>query len=945
MNIFENHKILHENRLPSRAWYIPYDTAEKALVGDRTASKFYMDLNGVWDFKYYEAYGDEGEVEVAWDKIPVPSNWQMHGYGQLAYIDDRYQFPMDPPYVPDDTPMGVYRRTFSVPALWEARKTCIVFEGVDSCMFLYVNDKYVGYSQGTHMQSEFDISGFLCEGENTLTVKVLQWCDGSYLECQDMIRMSGIFRDVYLLSRDPKGQRDFKVTANTKEITVDAEKYSIYFEGKKVEKPTLLWTAETPNIYTVIVENGDEFIPFFAGMRDVAISEKGEFLINGSPVKFRGVNYHETNPETGHTVFDFESDLVLMKELNINCIRTSHYPPHPRMLDLCDKMGFYVMDEADLETHGYKWSDMEYQGYNRHFFDKNWLCCKPDWDDAFVDRAERMYERDKNHSCIVSWSLGNESGFGRGHAKMSEFIRSKDPIRPIHYERAVIMGSPEEAVDMISVMYPPSGEDLDAFAQRLRVFEEKKPFFFCEYAHAMGNSPGGMEDYWRKIYEYDNFIGGCIWEWRDHAVLRNGVYLYGGDFGEKIHDKNFCCDGMTLPDRSLKAGTRAIAATYRGFNTEYADGILTVTNRYDFLNLDNFTLRFSVENDGETVKAWDKTVSIAPHESAVVEVELPEIATSKWGAFLTISLVDKDGKEVAFRQHKLPVATTLSKSEATDVKMEKEGRYIRITEGKNIYVFDTRHGSLVDICGTMTAPALFDVWRAPTDNETRVRFEWGVLNQGEIRTSQQYDYTRVKVYDCTAEGNAIRVTGMISANSRLPIAPFVCTYTFVKDGVEVHMSGEVSKRNPYLPRLGFTFALKADDTAFSYFAGGPWGCYSDMEQHTKVGLYESTADKEYEPYPMPQEHGNHNRARMLTVGGLRFESEKDIEINVSRYSAEMLTNAVHPDTLQKTDTMYVRVDYKCSGVGSMSCGEKLPERYRMTDGKFDLAFRIQPTTK
>lgn len=930
MQIFENQNILGENRLAPRAWYIPYDTAAKALGGNPEASAFFKNLNGEWDFRYFESYIDESEKP--WDKIPVPSNWQMLGYGAPQYVNSRYPIPFNPPFVPDDTPMGVYRRSFSLDKAWCMRETDVVFEGVDACLFLYLNDHYVGYSQGSHMQAEFDISAFVSEGENTITVKVLKWCDGTYLEDQDMIRMSGIFRDVYLLSRDREGKRDFKIIADTKEIRSDAEKYSIYYNDEPVSSPCLLWTAETPHVYTVIIENGTEFIPFSVGMREVSFSETGALLINGSEVKLRGVNYHETDPQTGHYVEDFLRDLNLMKKLNINCIRTAHYPPHPKFLDLCDKMGFYVMDEADIETHGNTYLTPQKQSYNTELGDKNWLCCDKTWEKAFLDRAERMYERDKNHACIIFWSLGNESGYGENHIAMSRWLKEKDPSRPIHYERACILDDPSDVVDIVSRMYT-SVEALGAFAGT-------RPFFLCEYAHAMGNGPGELEDYWDIIYKHDNFIGGCIWEWCDHAVLRDGVMRYGGDFGERVHDGNFCCDGLVFADRSLKAGSFAVKAAYRGFHSVLSENILHITNRYDFLNLDMFTFRFTLEKDGKIEKEWDERIPCPPHETVEVSLDLPKLSTCVYGTYLTVSLYD--GKEeIAFMQHKLPVRILEKTYELSNVCMHSENNMIFVTEGKNKYTFDAHRGRLCTIGDVMTKPTVLDVWRAPTDNERRIRYEWGIIFNPQAVVSNQYNCMQTKIYSCKFENNVITTKGVLSAESMRPILEFEVTYTFIKDGVKVHLSGDLSEAVTYLPRLGFTFRLPKEMSKFSYFGGGPHACYIDMYRHTKVGLFESTAEKEYEAYPVPQEHGNHNRAKWLHFDGITFESEQEFEFNVSNYSSEMLTSALHTDELQKDDCIFVRIDYKDSGIGSASCGAPLQDKYKLKAGKVDFTYMIR----
>ncbi len=929
MHIFENQNILEENRLAPRAWYIPYDTPEKALGGDPEASAFFKSMNGTWDFRYFDSYLDE--TDSKWESIPVPSSWQMHGYDAPQYVNSRYPIPFHPPYVPAENPMGIYRRTFVLDKSWMQRETDIVFEGVDSCMFLYVNNTYVGYSQGSHMQAEFDISPYVTEGENTVTVKVLKWCDGTYLEDQDMIRMSGIFRDVYLLSRDRAGKRDFKISADLTGITVDSCEYQIYYEGKKVERPSLLWTAETPHVYTVLIKNGTEYIPFTAGMRTVAFSEKGELLINGSPVKLRGINYHETHPETGHYVQDFEKDLVLMKELNINCIRTAHYPPHPRFLDLCDKMGFYVIDEADIEAHGNTYHTPHKQSYNQKLGEEGWLCCDPTWEKAFLERAQRMYERDKNHASVIFWSLGNESGFGENHICMSKWLKAQDTTRPIHYAGAMTQNDPEDTVDMVSRMY--------IRVENLEEFVGSRPFFLCEYAHSMGNGPGDLEDYWEKFYTYDNFIGGCIWEWCDHAVKKDGVMLYGGDFGERVHDLNFCCDGLVFADRTFKSGSFAAKNAHRGFESVLCGKILSVTNRYDFLSLDDFLFAFSVEKDGKIIKTWTETISASPHETVDVPLDIPVISGCLYGAHLTVSLI-KDGETLAFMQHPLPATFAEKQYNPAEVSFEKKGRFLCVSEGENRYTVDVATGGLKEINGLLAGETVLDVWRAPMDNERAVKYEWGIIFTPQGVLSNQYNCMQTKITEMETEGNRVVAFGYLAAVSMKPIFHFTLTYTFVENGVRVHLCGQLSEAVTYLPRLGFTFRLPKDNSKFWYYGGGPHGCYTDMQKHTRVGLFESTAEKEFEPYPMPQEHGNHNRARGLWFDGIGFESDADFEFNVSHYSAENLTKAMHTNEIVDEEAVFIRIDYKDSGVGSASCGAPLQEKYKLKNETVDFSFFI-----
>lgn len=934
-HIFENEAVQHENRLAPRSWYIPYDTKEKALAGKPKDSAYYQTLNGTWQFRYYQSYASE--TGTPWADMPVPSCWQMHGYGRAEYSNIKYVIPFDPPYVPTENPMGVYRRSFTISEKWMKRETDIVFEGVVSCFFLYINDTYVGYSQGSHMQAEFNLKPYLKKGENTIVVKVLQWCDGTYLEDQDMLRLSGIFRDVYLLSRGETVQRDFLVKADSKHIEVNAEKYDIYFEGEKTDCPDKLWTAETPNVYTLVVENGDEYIPFTVGMRDIAVSDKGELLINSCPVKLRGVNYHETNPYTGYFVENFERDILLMKELNINCIRFSHYPSHPHMLELCDRYGIYVVDEADIEAHGQAsihWDkNLNYTGWNTDIHDEAWFCCDPKWENAYMDRAVRMYERDKNHVSVIMWSLGNEGGFGANHITMSNYFHKVDPVRLVHYENAKPFGDPKEVVDVVSRMYA-------SIQEMTEEHKGNRPFFLCEYSHAAGNGPGDVGDYWKEIYRTNNFIGGCIWEWCDHAVWKDGAMRYGGDFGEKIHSGHACCDGIVSANREFRASSLAVKEVYAGFDSEYQNGKLSITNRYDFLNLNEFDICIRVVCDGEETTRSLLKLNLEPHKTVELDCNISVPERCEYGTYLFVSLL-KGEKKLAERQHRLPSSVRPLVAEAAEIIIKKQSdTVVEICEGSNVYLFDTLRGCFTQMNGLLKAPVVLDTWRAPIDNERGINPTPGITEAIPRYVSFNSNCMTTKVYHCEICNNTIVVEGGLVPIAMSCLFRFTCKYTFVKGGVCVELSGQFRKDIDFVQRLGFTFALSSENTAFSYYGGGPSECYADLYQHAPVGLYHSTAEAEYVPYIMPQEHGNHNRTTELWLPGICFESDKAFEFNVSRYSTEMLTQAKHTDELKQSENMLVRVDYQCSGVGSGTCGAK-NEKYSFKGGEIHFSFVIR----
>ena len=939
MRDYENLNLIQQNREPQRSYYIPYDTLEKALEGKKQQSKYYKLLNGKWDFAYYKRDIDVPNIIEVWDKIPVPSNWQMHGYDSPYYTNVNYPYPVDAPYVPDDNPCGVYAVDFNIDEQWLNKDTYIVFEGVNSCLYLYVNDMFVGNSQGSHLQSEFNISQYVNEGNNRLMVKVLKWCVGSYLEDQDFFRLSGIFRDVYLLSRDKGSLVDIEIKVNNKTITVSESDYVIYDGVNKVENldNPILWNAEKPHLYTVIVKNKSEYLPFKVGIREIEVSQKGELLINGVSVKLKGVNRHDTHPTLGHyTPYeDMKSELIKMKQLNINCIRTSHYPPTPEFLNLCDELGFYVVDETDIEIHGFV---SQNTNYNYDITNPDWICNQKQWENAFVERAVRMVERDKNHPCIIMWSMGNESGYGCNHDAMIAMTKSRDKSRLVHYEGASLVKDKCQ-VDVVSRMYTNVSE-LEDFAKN----EDMRPFFLCEYSHAMGNGPGDIWDYWQRIYKYPKLIGGCIWEWADHAVMVDGTYKYGGDFGEETHDGNFCCDGMVFADRSFKPATLEVKAVYQYIKTTISGNQLTVNNLYDFTNLKEYRLLWKVICDGEEIKTGELICDIEPHEdkSYILDFILPK--SCKLGCYIDISLTGEH--EVAMEQH--PLAVNIEKDIITSLKPAKfieEKESIKITGDNFMYTFNKHYGNFdsIIINGEERLAALtkLSVWRAPTDNDRSIKYKWGLFEDN--RTGENFNRIFSKVYSCELKDNNIHVNGSLSGISRKPFLRFDTIFTISDLGeIGVVFKGKVKENCVYLPRLGFEFYIPKNNEKFRYYGMGPQENYIDMCHHTKIGTYESTAKEEYVAYIVPQEHGNHTKTKYVEIGGLKFIAEKELQFNISNYTSEALTKAMHTDELIESDSTIVRIDYKNSGIGSNSCGPELLEEYRLKEKDITFEFSINP---
>ncbi|MDD6213940.1 MAG: glycoside hydrolase family 2 TIM barrel-domain containing protein [Firmicutes bacterium] len=930
MRKYENLKYIHENTEPPRSYYIPYETQKKALLGKREDSKYFMLLNGEWQFKYYRRDIDCPAKISDWDNVKVPSCWQTTGYENPNYTNVNYPYPVDPPYVPDDNALGVYRKIVTVDKETAERENYIVFEGVAPCVELFVNGEYVGFSTVSHCTSEFKIN--LNEGENEIIAKVYKWCVGSYLEDQDFFRNNGIFRDVYILSRENGHLSDIEIAFDAKGIYYDGE-YEVYdMDGNKADlsKP-VLWNAEKPYLYTVIVKHGNEYIPFKIGLRDQSVSSKGELLINGVSVKLKGINHHDTHPYNGYvlTYDEMRAELLKMKELNINAIRTSHYPPQPRFIELCDELGFYVIDEADIETHGFANRNCNWI----YDADTIWPSRNPDWHDAFIDRAERLFERDKNHTCVVMWSMGNESNYGDNIAAMSAFIKNRQKEnggieRLIHYEGSFYLNDrakDPDSVDVVSRMYSTTSNLIDY----LRETGDTRPIFWCEYSHAMGNGPGDVVDYWNVIEKYPNMIGGCIWEWADHvAPDSKGMLRYGGAFDEETHDVNFCCDGLVFSDRSFKAGSLEAKYAYQPVKTCLCGNKLTVFNKRDFTNLNEFEIEISITADGKVIDKKTVNLDVRPHESAVTEISIPD-TEYKYGEYLNISVKDKNGLEVAAEQHEIKAAAAeINGGEKAEISVDGECAHI---SGNGFdYIFNMHYGYIEKLDEFLDSPMKLTVWRAPTDNDRNIKSQW---------FDENYNKLHSKVYSAEVNKNIITVDGVLSSVSRMPFFRYKAKYAFFADGrIDVSLEGDFDTKRTFLPRLGFECTVSEKD--FRYFGFGPHESYIDMHHASKMGMYESSSEKEYVNYIKPQEHGNHYNTKYLEFKNHAFVSQRGFEFNVSDYSAEEMTKKDYCYDLEKSKSANLRIDYKVSGIGSNSCGAPLKDKYRMNDKKVVFNFSI-----
>lgn len=957
MRYYENLAKTSENRLPQRSYYIPENEGAYKL------------LNGTWRFHYYEMDQDVEQNITEWDEITVPSCWQILGYENPNYTNVEYPYPCDPPYAPDINPCGVYEREFEIENT--DNRTYFVLEGVASSGKVIINGKYVGFTMGNHLQAEFDITDYVVKGTNTVRVEVLKWTLGSYLEDQDFFRFNGIFRDVYILSRPQGHIVDIDIrTVNNEDIIVKFEgeaEITLLDNGKVLDRVSakgeakfhvdnaVLWNAEKPYLYELKFTYKDEVITQKVGFRTISISDKYEFLVNGTPVKIQGVNRHDTNAYKGWTMSDEDlvADMVAMKKLNINAIRTSHYPPTPYLLNLCDEMGFYVILETDIETHGFVSRHKRRPDRSGYDVESNiWPCQNHEWKAEFVERMQRAVIRDKNHASIIMWSTGNESGFGENQKAMIKWAREYDGTRLIHCEdasrKADRTDRPEYyneryCADVYSRMYlsVPTCKDYCENPEKIQ------PLYLCEYAHAMGIGPGDICDYWETLEEYPKWMGGCIWEWADHTVIEDGVPKYGGDWETELVDFfHFCCDGMVCYDRSFKSGSLEVKTAYQPMRIYFEDGKIRVFNRLCFTNLNEYKLCYELVCDNKVIKTFETSLDVEPRKNAYIELPEGVPATCEYGCYINFKLYDSTGYEVGASQIDLGVKRESIGNIAHLAELTEDKKNI-YAKGNNFeYTFSKLYGTFVSLkvngVEQLASRMQLSTFRAPTDNERKDKEMWcGPKFLGNH--SENMDFMFNKIYSCEIINGQIKAVGSLAGVSRMPYLTYETVVTIAKDGrIDFDVNANTREGCCWIQRFGYEFALAKENASFKYFGKGPGENYCDLQRYASYGMWESKAENEYFSYIMPQEHGNHTGVTYLELDNtLTFVADQPFECNVSLYSTDDLAKATHIDELHADGNTHVRIDYKNSGIGSHSCGPQLLDKYVLDGKNMNLKFSIK----
>lgn len=975
MNRWENIQLTHENRLPPRAYFFSYDTVSRARTFAREASSHFLSLSGKWNFRFFTnpllvPENFTSEYMADWGDITVPGMWQMEGHGQLQYTDEGFPFPVDVPWVPSDNPTGAYQRWFTLSESWQEKQTLIKFDGVETYFEVYVNGRYIGFSKGSRLSAEFDISDAVHSGQNLLCVRVMQWADSTYIEDQDMWWTAGIFRDVYLLGKSLTHVRDFTVKTTFDEAYRDATlfcqlelenlaarpgcvqlDYTLYDGETVLHKGTTdnltvseraetafsievrqprQWSAESPDLYHLVMTLKDnhgqtlEIIPQRIGFRDIKVKD-GLFYVNNRYLKLHGVNRHDNDHLRGRAVgMDrVERDLILMKQHNINSVRTAHYPNDPRFYELCDLYGLFVMAETDVESHGFA-----------NVGDLSRITDDPVWEPVYVERIERHIHAQKNHPSIIIWSLGNESGYGCNIRAMARAAKALDDTRLLHYEE----DRDAEVVDIISTMYT-RVPLMNLFGE----YPHAKPRIICEYAHAMGNGPGGLTEYQNVFDRHDCIQGHYVWEWCDHGIQKTDAsgniwYAYGGDFGDYPNNYNFCLDGLIYSDQTPGPGLREYKQVIAPVKLRWQNGELHVDNRLWFTSLDDYTLLTEVRAEGETLHSEPLNITgLAPNSSRSVSLHVPELDERE--AFLTVRIIKNSptrysevGHEIAVYQFPLKGRTArptpFINTSATPLRLEEDRLSCTVTGHNFRASFSKVSGKLsawqVNGEEYLTREPKINFFKPMIDNHKQ-EYE-GLWQPYHFQIMQEH----LRGFEVEQHDDAIIVT------TRTLIAPPVfdfgmrCTYRWriAADGqINVELCGERYGEYPHIiPCIGFTLGINGGFDQVSYYGRGPGENYPDSQQASTIDLWHTTVDKMFENYPFPQNNGNRQQVRWASLAdrhgsGVLVVPQQPLHFSAWHYTAENIHAAQHCNELRRCDDITLNLDHQVLGLGSNSWGK------------------------
>ncbi|MBZ9685847.1 beta-galactosidase subunit alpha [Clostridium estertheticum] len=1004
---WENIDLLHVNRKDSRADFNGYNSMEDALTYDEVKSFGKITLDGLWKFMFLKAPElspdnfNSIEYDASnWNDIVVPGNWQLQGYGKMHYTDVYYPFPINPPYVPTENPTGIYKRSFKLDSKWLGNRTMLKFHGVDSAFNIWVNGQPAGYGKGSRLTSEFDITSFVNQGENEITVRVYQWSDGTYLEDQDMWWLSGIFRSVELINEpyaciddiyvvtdfdenyndstlkldilcsnyNTVGIKGFSVKCSLfdmsnrdicefeySDIAIEKENCIKILLEKKILSPNK-WTAETPYLYTLIVEledsAGETFysVPLKIGFRKIEVKD-GNFTVNGKIIMLNGVNRHDFNPETGRTVTrkNMLDDVLLMKKHNINAVRTSHYPNHPYFYELCDIYGLYVIDETDIECHGFELTG-----------NYNWISDNNRWEKAYVDRAVRMVKRDRNHPSIIMWSLGNESGFGSNFTAMAQACRSIDNTRLIHYE-----GDREAVIsDVFSTMYT----RLHKLEEIGKDEEGKKPHILCEYGHAMGNGPGGLKEYQEMFRKYKRLQGGFIWEWFDHGIKQKNQegqehYAYGGEFGDYPHNGNFCIDGLIFPSREPSPGLLEYKKVIEPISTYALDlerGIIKVKNLYDFIDLSHVDIKWNVSFDENLLDSGVIHLSdVNPGEEKEIKIPINiQKVIENTDYWINIKYVlnrdelwAKAGHEITFEQFKLPIfeSNKYIRPVNRELEVKENGGKIIIVGSDFEVIFNKIFGCLEEYKYKgrriiEKGPSL-NFWRAPIDNDMYLLKDW----KEKYFLHMMQEILEYIEYEKHSSFVCVKIGVHIAPPNQGWAFKAVYNYTIHSNGdivikVEGHPFRKELNMPSIIPKIGLELFVNKELSSAAWYGKGPGESYSDSKLASTTGVYRNKVENMHTPYIYPQENGNHTDVYWMSVKdlntGIFVKSSSTFDFTVHDYTKEMLETARHQHEIKKADFMVLDIDYRQNGLGSASCGQDQLPKYKLSPGEFNFEVEL-----